>query len=75
MSAFCDIALALGLTFGGTCAADQPPQTHLPEDDPAAWELPAPPPPPQPAPPQSRPSHQSPRGPQRQEPGQPPPRS
>jgi type IV secretion system protein VirB10 len=55
MSAFCDIALALGLTFGGTCAADQPPQTHLPEDDPAAWELPAPPPPPEPAPPPKMP--------------------
>lgn len=55
MSAFCDIALALGLTFGGTCVPPAGPETTLPEDDPAAWELPAPPPPPAPAPPPTMP--------------------
>ncbi|MCF8482166.1 MAG: TrbI/VirB10 family protein [Rhodospirillum sp.] len=49
MGAFCDIALAIGLTFGGLCAP--PPETKpraLPEDDPAAWAIPDPPPPPPP---------------------------
>lgn len=46
MSAFCDIALVLGLTFNGICAEpkiNEPPT--LPPDDPSVWALPAPPPP------------------------------
>ncbi len=48
-SAFCDIALVLGLTFGGTCAdpaaLKTPPQ--LPADDKSVWGVPnAPPTPP-----------------------------
>ena len=46
MSAFCDVALVLGLTFGGVCAepvVNEPPT--LPDDDPSVWALPAPPPP------------------------------
>lgn len=46
MSAFCDVALVLGLTFGGVCAepvVNEPPT--LPADDPSVWALPAPPPP------------------------------
>ena len=46
MSAFCDVALVLGLTFGGVCAEpviNEPPT--LPADDPSVWALPAPPPP------------------------------
>ena len=50
MSAFCDVALVLGLTFGGVCAepvVNAPPT--LPADDPSVWALPAPPPPAPPA--------------------------
>ncbi|MEK9844758.1 TrbI/VirB10 family protein [Thalassospira sp.] len=46
MSAFCDVALVLGLTFGGVCTepvVNEPPT--LPADDPSVWALPAPPPP------------------------------
>lgn len=53
-AAFCDIALALGLTFGGNCVphtVGTPPP--LPRDDASAWTLPLPapkaPPPPPPA--------------------------
>lgn len=52
MSAFCDIALIVGLTFGGACAepVDTAPAPTLPPDDESAWALPAPPPPaPEPA--------------------------
>ena len=48
MSAFCDLALALGLTFGGSCVEHAPTlQPELPADDDAAWALPAPPPEPE----------------------------
>ncbi|MDP2699929.1 TrbI/VirB10 family protein [Thalassospira sp.] len=52
MSALCDIALVIGLTFNGLCVdpeqAKAPPT--LPADDETAWALPAPPPPEPPAP-------------------------
>ena len=50
MSAFCDVALVIGLTFGGVCAepvVNEAPT--LPTDDPSVWALPAPPPPAPPA--------------------------
>lgn len=48
MSAVCDVALVLGLTLSGLCAppAEPPPAAALPEDDEAAWSVPAPPAPP-----------------------------
>lgn len=53
MSALCDIALAFGLTLGGTCQPGVPVADPMPADDPAAWAYrePAPKPePPKPAP-------------------------
>ncbi|MEQ8664844.1 MAG: TrbI/VirB10 family protein [Rhodospirillales bacterium] len=51
-SAFCDLALALGLTIGGMCADPPARDRHaLPPDDTTAWSIPAAPPPPLPAPP------------------------
>ncbi|MAO55946.1 MAG: conjugal transfer protein TrbI [Rhodospirillaceae bacterium] len=52
-SVICDLAVAVGLTFGGICGPDAPVKPPaLPQDDAGAWELPkAPPPPPKPAPP------------------------
>ncbi|WP_245881420.1 TrbI/VirB10 family protein [Thalassospira marina] len=51
-TAFCDIALVLGLTFGGTCAdpgaLKAPPQ--LPADDKTVWGVPSAPPAPPKAP-------------------------
>ncbi|GAA0570594.1 TrbI/VirB10 family protein [Caenispirillum bisanense] len=49
MSAVCDVALVLGLTLSGLCAppAEPPPAAALPEDDEAAWSVPAPPAPPE----------------------------
>ncbi|WP_349601033.1 TrbI/VirB10 family protein [Thalassospira sp. NFXS8] len=51
-TAFCDIALVLGLTFGGTCADPSafktPPQ--LPADDKTVWGVPSAPPAPPKAP-------------------------
>jgi type IV secretory pathway VirB10-like protein len=51
-TAFCDIALVLGLTFGGTCAdpgaLKTPPQ--LPADDKTVWGVPSAPPAPPKAP-------------------------
>ena len=41
MTAFCDVALALGLTFGGTCVESPAERPALPADDEAAWSLPA----------------------------------
>jgi type IV secretory pathway VirB10-like protein len=56
-TAFCDIALVLGLTFGGTCADPSafktPPQ--LPADDKTVWGVPSAPPAP-PAAPEPTPS-------------------
>ncbi|CDK99667.1 Type IV secretion system protein ptlG [Magnetospirillum gryphiswaldense MSR-1 v2] len=37
MSAFCDLALALGLTLSGACQPAAAPTDPLPADDPAAW--------------------------------------
>ncbi|WP_413208332.1 TrbI/VirB10 family protein [Rhodospirillum sp. A1_3_36] len=50
MSAVCDIALVLGLTFSGLCLPPPEPEppAALPEDQPTAWAIPAPPPPPPP---------------------------
>ena len=58
MSAFCDIALVLGMTFSGMCsdAGQGAHQPTLPEDDRSVWELPAAPPPPPPAPPPAAPN-------------------
>jgi type IV secretion system protein VirB10 len=53
-SAFCDIAMVIGLTFGGACAQteDVKPVPALPPNDASAWALPDPAPPaPPPAPP------------------------
>ncbi|WP_413208536.1 hypothetical protein [Rhodospirillum sp. A1_3_36] len=46
MSAVCDIALVLGLTFSGLCLPPPEPEppAALPEDQPTAWAIPAPPP-------------------------------
>lgn len=49
MSGFCEVALAVGLTFGGLCVHDQPVvKPRMPIDDPAAWKIEVPPPPPPP---------------------------
>ncbi len=37
MSVLCDMALAFGLTLGGTCQPATAPQDPMPADDPAAW--------------------------------------
>lgn len=52
MSAFCDLALALGLTLSGACQPAAAPNDPLPADDPAAWthRPPAPKEEPKPAP-------------------------
>ena len=42
MSAFCDLALALGLTLSGTCQPAAPAANPLPADDPHAWSFKAP---------------------------------
>lgn len=58
MTILCDLALAVGLTLGGTCQPPVLPGDRLPEDDPAAWALPhpaPPPPPPEPVPPPAMP--------------------
>lgn len=51
MSALCDVALVFGLTLSGLCVQPEAPAVEpLPEDDAAAWAVPAPPPPPAPPP-------------------------
>lgn len=44
MSAFCDLALALGLTLSGNCQAATAASDPLPPDDPTAWSYKPPPP-------------------------------
>ncbi|MCW9033506.1 MAG: TrbI/VirB10 family protein [Alphaproteobacteria bacterium] len=51
-TAFCDLALALGLTIGGVCFEPPPSKPPaLPGDDMGAWSMPVPPPKEAPAPP------------------------
>ena len=51
-TAFCDLALALGLTIGGICTEQVPSKPPaLPSDDQGAWSMPVPPPKEAPAPP------------------------